>query len=215
MALAVTPNLQNQTNSVMILASSPNGAALRVVSLVSGSLGTLVASGATSVQWKIVGAPTWVTLSISLDTLTCIINFTSAQTQTNPYQFYISCSVGTSTVYFPVLLEVAEPFFVAVPSNTTNILNITGYDSASPDIEVNGYGLNDNELISGVRFIQPPGGLPTGLSLVTTEENGALLRVAQPSHAAYDNNNPGGLQQAGVTPLTLQAYSPGSFYDTP
>src|SRR5208282_5481714 len=227
MALTITPNFVDQVNSVLILAEDSNpGIAVRVASLASGTLGSLVASGAASVSWNVVGAPAWIVSQISTDTLTCTLLFNSAAPQTNPYQFYVVCTIGTQTVYFPILLEVREPFFVATPSGST-VLNIISYDSTVADIILNGYGLNDNQLSSGVRFIQDNDvspfspitpNLPLGLSLATQSEGGALLRVDQPNVTPFDGSTPdlsGGMKDPGVSQLTLLAYRPGSFYDTP
>lgn len=211
MALSVTSSFLNKTNSVMVLASDPvkQGIAVRVASLASDTLGILTAAGSASVNWSIVGAPAWVIKTVSPDTLTCTLLFNSAQPQTDPYQFYVVCTTGTETIYFPVLLEVREPFFIAEQNGNT-VLNIPSYDSTVADIVINGYGLNNTQLTSGVRFIQPSS-IPGGLNLVTTSEAGALLRVDQPTTA----NVPGGMQAPGTTQLTLLAYKPGSFYDTP
>jgi hypothetical protein len=149
------------------------------------------------------------------------LSFAGAQYQSNPYEFFVSCTDGINpAVSFPIFMEVRTPFSIATASGLTT-LTIPSYDSTVSDIQIFGYGLNGVQQTTGCNFILPSS-LPTGLNFVTSNESQLVLRVSEP----HFGNAPletidliGGLQiytTSPVTvPLTIQAYQPGSMYDEP
>jgi hypothetical protein len=227
MSLTLTTNFVAQTNSVLPLAQSNSGLAVRVVSQGSNTIGTLTVTGLVgTATWSLAGSfPSWIAISVNSSGTVCTLSFSGAQYQQDPYQFFVSCTDGTNTVNFPVYLEVRTPFSI-VPNSSNPVvtnptsLNIPSYDNTIADISIQGIGLN-GATQSNCNFILPSS-LPAGLNFVTSTENGLILRVSE----AHFGNTPftgtdlvGGLQLFTTSPvaipLTIQAYQPGSFYDEP
>jgi hypothetical protein len=222
MSLSLLANFAAQTNLVLPLASNNNGLAVRVASLGSATLGTLTVVGLQgTATWTLSAtAPAWVTTAVNTAGTVCTLSFAGAQYQSIPYEFFVSCTDGVNpAVSFPIFLEVKAPFLIA-PVGGSTTLTIPSYDSTVSDIQILGYGLASAPQ-SDVNFILPTS-LPTGLNFVTSNENQLVLRVSEPhfGDAPYSTTDLiGGLQtyttSPVVTPLTLQAYQPGSFYDEP
>lgn len=215
MSLALTANFVEIRNLVVPLAQNPskNGLAIRVASSGSGKLGTLTASGnAAPVTWALNQNPSWVTLSVDTTTLVCSINFSNAQVQANAYQFFISATDGTTTQFFPIFLEVRDPFSIAATSGLTNF-SIPSYDATVADIVFQGIGLN-GAILPGVSFIEPVA-LPSGMKFITSDGGSMKLRVFESSA----NDISGGLALYSGSPIssqiTLKAYKPGTIYDNP
>lgn len=213
MSLTLSANFVEQNNLVLPLAFSPstNGAALRVISLGSGSLGQVMGSGATgNMVWSLLNAPNWISLDTSV-VGQVTLNFNAAQIQANPYQFYVQCLDSVSAAYFPILLEVDEPFTIQESNNLTTI-TANSYDNTEADILIEGVGLTG--VVGGVQFLTPAF-LPAGLTAVTGDNNTLKLRVSDPSL----QNPAGGLTVFQTSPVasqfTIQAYSPGTIYDSP
>ena len=125
-----------------------------------------------------------------------------------------------STVFYRIFVEVRDPFVIApVAVNEPNLMvsgnsvSIQSNDSTVADVQIRGYGVFNTPL-SGVNFILPSN-LPSGLNFVTSNGDDLVLRVQQPS----ESNTVGGLQlysgAPAATTVTIQAYQPTSFYDTP
>jgi len=230
MSLTLTANINSNVNSVMPLAQSSSGLSVRVVSLGSDTIGTLTVTGLTAAGvWTLSGtAPAWITITPSgISNSICTITFSGAQYQQDPYEFFVSCTDGVSVVNFPIFMEVKTPFYVAANAsnpvvNGTTLL-IPSYDAAVADVLIQGFGLYGTTQ-SNCNFIIPIG-LPSGLEFVTSNEDQLVLRVTP----AHFGNTPfsttdlvGGLQllpnynsSPVAVPLTILAYQPGSFYDTP
>jgi len=213
MSLSLAANFTQQPNLVLPLAQSATGLAIRVASNSTATLGTLTASGqAANCTWGIEQNPSWLTTSVDPTTLSLTLSFETAQAQATPYQFFISCTDGTTTVYFPILLDVKDPLSLATSGGSTT-LSIASYDSTVTDTVIQAFGLN-GVIESGVSFI-PPLGLPSGLEFVTSDESQLILRVAESTSSdlsgglALFTNSPASVQ------FTLQAYKPGSMYDNP
>ncbi len=230
MSLTLTTNFVSKVNSVMPLAQNPSGLAVSVASLASDTLGSLVVAGQVgAVTWSFGGSvPSWVALSAN--GATCAITFSGAQYQQDPYEFFVSVTDGVSTANFPIYLEVRAPFYIAAnPSNPVvsgTTLLIPSYDSTVADVLIQGFGLF-NSPQSNCNFILPTS-LPAGLDFVTSDETKLALRVSPPhvSGAPFNSTDlVGGLQLNGTAPgfaqspvavpITILAYQPGSFYDTP
>jgi hypothetical protein len=226
MALSLSTSFNSNVNSVMPLAQSNSGLAVRVASQASDTVGTLTVSGlASTATWSLNGThPSWVTITSS--NATCTLLFSSAQYQQDPYEFFISCTDGVSVINFPVYMEVRTPFYITanasnpVVSGTT--LNIPSYSSSVADIQIQGFGLYNTQQ-SGCNFILPTG-LPAGLEFVTSDESELILRVTPPHFSGTgvpftSTDLVGGLQLYTTSPvaqpLTILAYQSGSFYDTP
>jgi hypothetical protein len=213
MALTLSPSFSSVTDLVLPLAQNSSGLSVRVVSLGTGTLGTLTALNPVATPaWQLVDAPGFVTMNISPNSLVATLNFSGATFQPTPYEFYVSCTDGVTTVYFPFFLEVKQPLVLAYLGGGTTI-SLQSYDSTIPDSIIQGLGLG-NVVQSGVNFILP-GSMPTGLEFVTSDENQLVLRGSDPSFA----NLAGGIQiytsSPVSVPLTIQGYQVGSFYDTP
>jgi hypothetical protein len=230
MSLTLTTNFLSNVNSVLPLAQSNSGLAVRVVSQGSDTIGTLTVAGFVNpVTWSLSTAtPNFISLVVSGAAAT--LTFSGAVFQQDPYEFFVSCTDGVSTVNFPVFLEVRTPFYIspnpANPVVSGNTLNIPSYDNTVSDIQILGYGLFNSQQ-SGCKFIVPTS-LPSGLNFVTSDESKLVLRVS-PAHfsgAPFSTTDlVGGLQLNGTSPtytqspvaipLTIYAYQPGSFYDQP
>jgi len=230
MSLTFTTNFANNANSVMPLAQNASGLAVRVASLASDTLGSLTVSGQVgAITWSLGGsAPSWI--NVSPNGAVCAITFSGAQYQQDPYEFFVSVTDGVSTTNFPIYLEVRTPFYVAAnPSNPVvngTTLLIPSYDSTVADVLIQGYGLF-NSPQTGISFILPSS-LPAGLEFVTSDETKLALRVSPPHFSGTPFTSTdlvGGLQLNGTAPsfaqspvavpITILAYQPGSFYDTP
>lgn len=230
MSLTLTTNFLSKVNSVLPLAQNNSGLAVRVVSQGSDTIGTLTVAGFVNpVTWSLGGsAPSWITLVTN--GAACTITFSGAQFQQDPYEFFIACTDGVSTINFPVYMEVRAPFSLSpnaanpVVSGTT--LNIPSYDSTVADILIQGFGLF-NSPQSNCNFLVPTN-LPAGLEFVTSDETKAVLRVTPPHFTGAPftaTDLVGGLQLNGTpptfvqspvaVPITIYAYQPGSFYDQP
>jgi hypothetical protein len=216
MSLILSASFIAKQNSLVPLAqnSSKNGVALRVASTASDLLGVLTASGAASsnVSWSLSQNPSWVTLSVDSTTLIATLMFSNAQGQANPYQFIVTATDGLTTVNYAIFLDVKDPFTIASTTGSTSF-SIPSYDSTVPDIVFQGVGLN-GVIEPGVQFITPSV-LPPGMKFITSNGSSMLLRVDEPS----DTNVSGGLALFAGSPaslqITLQAYLPGSMYDSP
>jgi hypothetical protein len=216
MSLSLTASFANKTNSVLILAlnSGKQGAALRVASNGTDTLGTLTAVGAQaeSLTWAISQNPDWVSIVEDASSQSLVIKFENAQAQTYPYQFYVTCTDGVTTTYFPITLDVKDPLSLKATTGSST-LSIASYDSSVADVVVQGLGLN-GVVESGIRFVTPLA-LPSGMNFVTQDGSQLVLRVADSS----STNLSGGLSlytnSPTTTSFTIQAYRPGSMYDTP
>lgn len=213
MSLSLSASFVQQPNLVLPLAQSTTGLAIRVASNSTAVLGTLTASGqAANCTWAIQQNPSWISISPDPTTLILTISFQTAQAQAEPYQFFVSCTDGVSTVYFPILLDVKDPLSIATASGATT-LSIQSYDSTVADTVVYAYGLN-GIVESGVSFVLPET-LPPGLEFITSDESQLILRVAE----STSEDLSGGLAMYTDSPVTtqlvLQAYLPGSMYDSP
>ena len=225
MSISFTTNFPAVTNLVLPLAQNNSGLSVRVVSQGSGTLGTLTASGLQNpATWTLNGSvPTWISSSVdSTGTILSLI-FTGAQYQQDPYEFFVTCTDGVNSSYFPVYMEVRSPFVIA--ANTTNpvvvsgsTLNVPSFDSTVSDILIQGFGLFNSQQ-GNCNFILPSA-LPAGLNFVTSNEGQLKLRVSEPhfGNAPFSTTDlVGGLQLYASSPIavpfTVQAYQPGSFYD--
>ncbi len=215
MSLALSASFVEVQNQVVPLAqnSGKNGLAIRVASSGSAVLGTLTATGAAStVSWTLNGNPSWVSIAIDPTTLIATLSFTNAQVQTDAYQFYVEAFDGTTTQYFPVFLEVRQPFSIAAATGATSF-NVPSYDSTVGDIVFVGLGLN-GAVLTGVRFIEPAV-LPPGMKFITSDGGTMSLRVSESS----ESNVSGGISLFTASPvsmqITLAAYLPGTIYDNP
>jgi hypothetical protein len=212
MSLALSGNFVAVNNLVVPLAqeSGTNGVSIRIASLGSGSLGQISCDGeAGTVTWTLTGAPSWITLDTTvLNQVT--VNFSGAQTSTNPYQFYVQAADGTTIQYFPIYLEVAQPF--SFQTSTAAPFTLASYDSSLADIVIQGVGLTG--AYTDVNF-QLPAYLPSGLEFITSTGSSLHLRVAAPT----PSNVAGGLQLYTGSPVatqfTLSAYCVGTLYDSP
>lgn len=227
MSITLTTSFVTQTNLVMPLAQNASGLSVRVASQGSGTLGTLTASGFIATPtWTVSGsAPSWVASSVNPAGNVCTLTFSTAQYQQTPYEFFVSCTDGTTTAYFAIYLEVKAPFTLA--ANTSNpvvvsgsSLNIPSFDASIADVVIQGLGLY-NSVQANCNFILPSD-LPPGLNFVTSNEGQLILRVAEPHFGVapfFETDLVGGLQlyttSPEAIPLIIQAYQPGSFYDEP
>jgi hypothetical protein len=218
MSLSLQPNFVAKTNNVMILVQTAGipGLSVRVASLSSGILGTLTASGAagTTVYTVSPSAPSFLTSAVDSTGSILTLSFSSALPGTDPFEFYVTATDGVTTLYFPILLEVKEPFYIKESSSDLTTLIIPSYDSTVTDTTIVGVGLNGT-IVSGVNFI-PPVSLPSGLNFIDKDGTTAILHVNDPSPTSMTTVS-GGLQLVTPVsaPLTLSAYRPGSFYDSP
>jgi hypothetical protein len=221
MSLTLQSSFVLKTNSVMPLAQNASGLAIRVASQATDTLGTLTASGfAATPSWSLKNAPAWVQLVIDTTGAIATLNFTSAIFQADPLEFFISCTDGVDTVFFPIFMEVRAPFSIA--ANTSNpvvvnasTLNIPSYDSTVADVVIQGLGaFNTIQNNCKFSYFANPA-LPSGLNWVTSDETKLVLRVNDLSYTDLS----GGLKlfTGGPTavPFSIKAYQPGSFYDTP
>ena len=214
MSITLTANFTAITNSVLPLAQDPTGLAIRVASLASNTLGTLTASGAQSTEltWTLVQAPVWVSLTTDVSTTIATLHFSNAQPQTNPYQFFVEVTDGLTTTFYPIFLEVRDPFYLANVNGGTDF-NIPSYDSTQADLIFKGYGLN-GVIDTGVNFVLPAV-VPGGLQFTTTDGSQMSLRIPPPS----SSNVSGGVTLYTTSPtsthITLSAYKEGTFYDNP
>jgi Putative Ig domain len=213
MSLALSGNFVAVNNLVVPLspgADTASGISIRVVSLGSGSLGQVFCYGeAGTVTWTLVGAPSWITLDTSeINQVT--VNFSGAQTSTLPYQFYVQATDGSTLQYFPLYLEVAQPF--SFQTSTVTPFTVASYDSTVQDIVIQAVGLTGP--YTNVNF-QIPAYLPPGLEFITSTGSSLHLRVASPT----PSNVSGGLQLYTGSPVatqfTLSAYAEGTLYDAP
>lgn len=216
MSLQLTANFVEQQNLVVPLAqkSGKPGLAVRVASGGSGVLGTITASGgqASELTWSLVQGPSWLSLLIDPTTLIATLSFSNAQPQGVPYQFFLSVTDGINTAYFPVFLEVREPFSIVASGGGTSF-SIASYDASVADLVFEAIGLNGAP-DAGVSFI-PPTSLPPGMKFVTSDGSAMKLRVAESS----SSNIQGGLALFTGSPVstqvTLRAYKQGTIYDNP
>jgi hypothetical protein len=222
MSLSLTSNFVAVTNLTLPLAQTAGvpGIAIRVASLTSGVLGILTASGAAGVIAFTISpsAPSFVTGSVDVTGTIFTISFSHALPNgPDPYEFYVTVTDGVTTLYFPILMEVKEPFAIQAVGNGTTVLttgattfSVPSFDSSQADVEIQGIGLN-NAVVSGVYFVPPT--LPAGLNFIDSNGSAAFLHVSEPTASIVS----GGLQLITPVsvPLTLSAYLPGSFYDEP
>jgi hypothetical protein len=231
MALSLSANFTHQVNLVLPLAPAPpvpsntTGLAVRVASLLAGTLGTLTASGAAgSLAWTMTNAPAFVTMSQDPTNTITTIAFAAAVPNPNPYEFWITVTDGVTTLNFPFLLEVKPP--LSIQANASNpvvsgaTLTVPSYDDTVQDIVIQGVGLAGQTPVPDVNFVLPSGGLGSfpGLNWVTSNENQLILRVADPRFTPT-RDLAGGLKLYTTSPeqvtLTVAAYQPGAFYDQP
>jgi hypothetical protein len=216
MSLSLTANFVHTQNQVLPLAQSSTkpGLAVRVASTSSGTLGSLTAlNAAETPTWAIAQNPSWITIAPSSDGITLTLNFVNAAAQAYPYQFYVSCTDGVSTTYFPIFLEVKDPLRLAIAATGGTTITAASYDSTVADQVIQGLGVN-SIVDAGVSFLLPPS-LPSGLQFVTSDMSKLVLRVAD----ATASNLSGGLALFTTSPVTTQvnigAYKPGTMYDNP
>jgi hypothetical protein len=178
MALSLQPNFVPKVNSTLPLAQAPGtlGLFVRVASLVSDVLGTITAlTPAGTVAFTLSPeTPPWVTSAVDATGTIFTISFSNAVPNgTIPYEFYVTCTDGTSTIYFPIALDVKPPLSLAVFSGAfagSTTFTIPSWDDTQPDVVIQGVGLS-GQPVSGVSFI--PTALPQGMEFLTT--NGSEL----------------------------------------
>lgn len=213
--ITLTNSFPEHINLVVPLNVANEGAAIRVATGGSGTIGSLTASGNIApITWTIYMNPSWVSLSINSDTTTCSIEFNNAGTETNsyPYQFYLSATDGSTTAYYPVLLDVKPPFSIVTTTGATSF-NIPSYDSSYPDIVFQAVGLNGTLYNTGTMFFANY--LPEGMELLVNGGTTALCRVARPSA----DNISGGISLyngSGVSAqFTVSGFCEQTLYDSP
>ena len=212
MALSLQSNFIPKVNSVLPLAQTPGtfGIFARVASLVSDVLGTITAlTPAGTVAFTLSPeTPPWVTSSVDVTGTILTISFSNAVPNgTIPYEFYVSCTDGTSTLYFPIALDVKPPLSLAVFSGTfagLTTFTIPSWDDTQPDVVIQGVGLN-GQPVSGVSFI--PTGLPQGMEFLTSNGSQLVLHLLDPTVT----NVPGGLQLLCESADIAASYNPSLF----
>lgn len=223
MTLSITTaEFPKVTNVTLPLVTSLTGATVRLAFQSSGTLGTFKVSGAasTDIGWSMDLQPSWVTIAPNSDSTEATLSFSNAvysDKQNGLHLFFVQVTDGVDTVRFPIALDVKEPFFIQENplAATPGTLNFVSYDSSAPEVVVSAYGINGQLLTSqDIQFI-PPAVLPSGLRFLTSDGANARFKVLPAGYDGDTSDTSGGVKLTGGQAVTIQAYRPGSMYDSP
>ena len=197
-------------NSVANLVYSLNSGTARIASTSTGSSGQLASTsgvvGATSVNWSLSGAPSWLTINTS-----GVISFSGVTTAiTGEFNFAVvatDSSNPSNVGYYPVTVEVLPNITIAESTGLTNI-TVTTLNPAVQN-QIIAKGADGTTVLSGVDYVLVSS-TPTGLNF-RTDGNSAFL---------YGNLQSildirGGIKTPGSASITVKAFKEGTFYDHP